>query len=249
MVGYHWFEYRDEPKEGRFDGENSNYGVVKIDFSPWDVLTARMTAVNAGIDARHAAAGQAMEPIDLLPPSDFKGWTRIPIPPVDGLKPRMQWRVNSVEHSLVCDGDGGHEWLRYDRELGDFVFQAEWRFTPRGPEEKRYNSGIGVRLSKYGEIWYQAQTGLTGGYLFGVNFLDGALQPFNLSKEMKENRVKPAGEWNQYVVTSRGDRITLAVNGQVVNELANCGLRHGYIGLEAEGYEITFRNLKLQPIE
>jgi hypothetical protein len=56
IVGYHWFEYRDEPKEGRFDGENSNYGVVKIDFTPWDVLTARMTAVNAAIEARHAAA-------------------------------------------------------------------------------------------------------------------------------------------------------------------------------------------------
>jgi hypothetical protein len=54
VVGYHWFEYRDEPKEGRFDGENSNYGVVKIDFSPWEVLTARMTAVNAGLDVRHA---------------------------------------------------------------------------------------------------------------------------------------------------------------------------------------------------
>ena len=55
-VGFHWFEYRDEPKEGRFDGENSNYGVVKIDFTPWDVLTARMTRVNAEMETRHAAA-------------------------------------------------------------------------------------------------------------------------------------------------------------------------------------------------
>ena len=55
-VGFHWFEFRDEPKEGRFDGENSNYGVVKIDFTPWVVLTARMTEVNAGMEARHAAA-------------------------------------------------------------------------------------------------------------------------------------------------------------------------------------------------
>jgi agarase len=41
-VGYHWFEYRDEPKEGRFDGENSNHGVVKIDFY-----------VSAGIECPH----------------------------------------------------------------------------------------------------------------------------------------------------------------------------------------------------
>ena len=66
-----------------------------------------------------------------------------------------------------------------------FIFQAEWRFTPRGADEKRYNSGIGIRLSRYGEIWYQAQTGLSGGYLFGENFAGGTIQKFNLSKQMK----------------------------------------------------------------
>lgn len=53
-VGFHWFEYRDEPKEGRFDGENSNYGVVHIDFAPWEVLTKRMTEVNLKIEELHA---------------------------------------------------------------------------------------------------------------------------------------------------------------------------------------------------
>ncbi len=38
MVGFHWFEHADEPKEGRFDGENSNYGLVSIEDRPWDVL-------------------------------------------------------------------------------------------------------------------------------------------------------------------------------------------------------------------
>jgi len=53
-VGFHWFEYRDEPKEGRrLDGENSNYGVVKIDFTPWETLTKRMQQVNAGIEILH----------------------------------------------------------------------------------------------------------------------------------------------------------------------------------------------------
>ncbi len=66
---------------------------------------------------------------------------------------------------------------------------------------------------------------------------------------MKENRVKPAGEWNHYEISARGSRLTLAVNGAVVSELPNCGLRRGYIGLEAEHYEVTFRNLKLQSIE
>jgi hypothetical protein len=203
----------------------------------------------AGALAPGAVSAQAAEAVDLLPPESLQGWTRIPIPPTAGLKPQMQWRVDPAQHALICTGDGGHEWLRYDKELGDFVFQADWRFTPRAEGEKRYNSGIGVRLSPLGEIWYQAQTGLTGGYLFGNNIVNGAFQRFNLSKEMKENRVKPAGEWNHYEIRAEGGRITLAVNGVVVNELPNCGLRRGHVGLEAEGYEITFKNMKLQTLD
>jgi agarase len=57
-VGFHWFEYRDEPKEGRrLDGENSNYGLVRIDFTPWEVLTQRMQKVNATLETLHSAAG------------------------------------------------------------------------------------------------------------------------------------------------------------------------------------------------
>jgi sugar phosphate isomerase/epimerase len=55
-VGSHWFEHSDEPKEGRFDGENSNYGVVNINDEPWEVLTRRMTEVNAGLEKRHSSS-------------------------------------------------------------------------------------------------------------------------------------------------------------------------------------------------
>ena len=185
--------------------------------------------------------------IDLLPGEDLKGWTRIPIPPISGVNPKMQWRVDSAQRTLVCTGDGGHEWLRSDKDYSNYVLQVEWRFTPREGETK-YNSGIGIRLSRFGEIWYQAQTGLAGGWLFGQNFVDGALRGFNLSKQVKENRIKPAGEWNLYEIRAEDDKLTLSINGEVVNELTGVGLRRGYIGLEAEGYEITFRNFRLKPL-
>ena len=97
---------------------------------------------------------------------------------------------------------------------------------PRGPDVK-YNSGIGIRLSPWGELWTQAQTGPTGGYLFGVNLVDGVLQRFNLMKEMKENRIKPAGEWNHYEIRVQGDKITLSVNGAAVSEIAGISLAQG----------------------
>jgi len=47
---------------------------------------------------------------------------------------------------------------------------------------------------------------------------------------MKENRVKPAGEWNHYEISAQGDHMTLSVNGMVVNELLGVGLRRDISG-------------------
>ena len=74
------------------------------------------------------------------------------------------------------------------------------------------------------------------------------MQRFNFKDQMKENRVKPAGEWNHYEITVQGDKVTLAINGAVVSELTGCGLRKGYLGFEAEGYEVTFKNIQLKKL-
>jgi agarase len=47
VVGYHWFEHADQPSEGRFDGENSNYGLVNIRDDPYHVLVDTMMRVNS----------------------------------------------------------------------------------------------------------------------------------------------------------------------------------------------------------
>jgi hypothetical protein len=53
LVGYHWFEHCDEPKEGRFDGENSNFGVVNIHDEVYEELTRAMTEINAKAETLH----------------------------------------------------------------------------------------------------------------------------------------------------------------------------------------------------
>jgi hypothetical protein len=56
LVGYHWFEHADQPAEGRFDGENSNFGTVMIDDRVYEELTCAMTAVNTEAEIIHDAA-------------------------------------------------------------------------------------------------------------------------------------------------------------------------------------------------
>jgi len=59
LVGYHWFEHADQPAEGRFDGENSNFGTVTIEERVYEELTRTMTAVNAEAEDLHSAAAGA----------------------------------------------------------------------------------------------------------------------------------------------------------------------------------------------
>lgn len=46
VVGAHWFKYTDEPAEGRFDGENSNYGLVTIADEPYAEFVAVVRETN-----------------------------------------------------------------------------------------------------------------------------------------------------------------------------------------------------------
>ena len=61
VVGYHWFEHADQPAEGRFDGENSNYGTVTIEDNPYVELTDTMTRINAAAEELHAKAAHPAE--------------------------------------------------------------------------------------------------------------------------------------------------------------------------------------------
>lgn len=186
---------------------------------------------------------------DILPKTSLKGWTRISIPPTKALDPVNQWKADPARRLLICDGKHGHDWLRYDRELGNVIFHVEFRF-PKIEGGKGYNSGIFARNNADGSVWHQAQIGsANGGYLFGMTPLGGTRQRINLREQMKETRVKEAGEWNVLEVRAEGRKISVWVNGAVTSEFTECEVPKGYLGLEAEGYLIEFRNLKLKRLK
>lgn len=179
---------------------------------------------------------------------ELDNWTRGPIPPTGRLNPQSQWSIQEATGYLICEGDKGHEWLRYDDEVGDFVFHVEFRYTPVTSGKANYNSGVYARNSKDAKVWHQAQIGGgSGGYLFGQSMKGEKLVGFNLSKEA-EKRVKPAGEWNALEITCKGRDMTLWVNGGVTCAWHDCEVARGYVGLEAEGYRIEFRNVLLKPL-
>lgn len=46
VAGFHWYMFRDQPKLGRFDGENSNYGIVTINNEKYITLVDALKEVN-----------------------------------------------------------------------------------------------------------------------------------------------------------------------------------------------------------
>lgn len=203
------------------------------------------------VAAACAAMSAQAQTIDLFPKNhdgpQHEVWTRVAIPPDHPVSQVQQWHIDYAKHEIVCDGNAGHEWLRFNHELGNFTFHVKWRFTPVTTPDPKYNSGIFFRNNFNGSIWHQAQTSLAGGYIFGVTPVDGKPTRFNLQNQMLEDRVKPAGQWNTYDIRCAGDTCTLAVNGEVENT-TQIGIDKGYIGLEAEGYQITFKDFRVEEL-
>lgn len=183
--------------------------------------------------------------IDLLVTKDVQSWKRVSIPPGSPLKSKNPWSVDPKTGFLVCDGVGFHEMLLYKEEFGDGIFHVEWRFK-KLEGKKGYNSGVFVRTSADGAIWHQAQVGDRNvGYLFGDTLVNGKLERVKID-DKKPQRGKEAGEWNTYEVACKGKQMILWINGAVTATWDACAVPKGYVGLEAEGWYVEFRNVKFK---
>lgn len=202
-------------------------------------------AVSAESDTNSALSAGPHGWMDVQPASDLQGWTRVAIPPTNHLG-RAQWHTDAGGAVLVCDGDGGHEMLRFDRELDDCIFHVEFRFTPieAAGKKRSYNSGVFIRNSADGTIWHQAQLTMDGGYLFGNTPSGGQMKRFKLAPA--ELRMKPAGEWNTIEVSALGSTLRVWFNGAVTCTFPDCQVPKGYLALESEGYRVEFRGLRLK---
>lgn len=104
VVGLHWYEWSDESPEGRFDGENQNYGLVDIHDKEYKLMTQAHTKLNLSAMARHT---NSKEPL----PEEFKSAAE-----ADYRKAEPGAKVDSVRKFLNIDttahidtwGDGGN---------------------------------------------------------------------------------------------------------------------------------------------
>ena len=112
----------------------------------------------------------------------------------------------------------------------------------------QYNSGV-LRAHRLLDIsvWHQAQVGLSRRLTCSASTdVDGVAK--RVTQEPAAARVRPAGEWNTYELVARGRTLTLWVNGAVTSEIA-VDVPRGHFGLEAEGWRIEFRNMRIKALD
>lgn len=190
--------------------------------------------------------------ITLFNGKDLTGWDYYLEDP--NLKMEDVWSVDPKEGILICKGKpNGYLYTKAD--YTNFILTLEWRWAPGKPAG---NSGVLLRMVGPHKIWPKSvEAQLLSGSAGDFWLIDGAkleTAPERVNQHAPNNRLriktaeKPIGEWNRYEILFDKDRITLKINGELVNEGWGAEVVPGKICLQSEGAEIHFRNIRLQPL-
>lgn len=207
------------------------------------------------------AKGQVEDPgyIDLFNGKDLSGWVDVNTSP-------ETWSVK--DGLLICTGRPIGV-MRSEKQYENFILIVEWRHMEAGGNSgvflwsdavpnggNRLPSGMEVQMLELS--WPELHKKKDGtlppiayvhGELFGAGGLTGIPDNPRGTRSMSlENRCKPRGEWNRYVVVAVDGTVKLSVNGKFVNGIRESSIRKGYLCLESEGGEIHFRKIRIMEL-
>ena len=158
---------------------------------------------------------------------DFTGWR------FSGGKETSAAPNWKVKDGLIYLTGGGQPHLATDREYADFELRLQWRAL-RDP----YNSGLYVRSGRNVGANQINLAQSDAGHLMG-----GAKG----GKAVPQLQKDP-GEWNDWRVLAVGEHVTLWCNGKKAWEVSGFKTKRGYIGLQAEGAAIDFKNIRIKEL-
>jgi len=189
----------------------------------------------------------AAEWTDLLPGNNLsKYWTTT-----------GNWSVNDDGVISLVPREGETGWQRYGAYLwlkgdyDDFEIQFEYQVEPKGNSGFYFNVGDRSDPVKQG---IEVQIFDSGSKPADAKLTDhdsgGVIPQIPPTK----NTAKPAGEWNKFDIKVQGDKLTVVLNGETVNEV---DLNHpklegrpskGGIGFQDHGLPLKLRNIKIRKL-
>ncbi len=192
--------------------------------------------------------------------STLEGWT---------LASPGTWKVTSGTIANADEEGGGVRGMIWSSATyGDFILKCEFKIAPE------CNSGIFFRV---GDTESPIQTG------FEMQIIDSFSRPkigplathncgalYDIAAP-SHNMAKPAGEWNQSVITCKNNIISISLNGDQVVSNINLDMytepnlntdgtknkfslplkdfpRSGHIGFQQQGGGVWFKNIKIKEL-
>ena len=171
-----------------------------------------------------------------------------------GWKTTGNWKVLKDNVIALEPRPGERGWTRYDaylttdRKYKDFIIDLEFKFKKGG------NSGVFLRV---GDPKSQVSSGFEvqildthGKKKFGAHDCGGVISTAAPSKMM----VKPAGEWNRYIISVIGSQLKVNLNGEQIQDfdMSKTGLKNrplsGYIGFQDEAKYLWYRNVRIKEL-
>jgi hypothetical protein len=213
----------------------------------------------AGVEAQAPRAGEPSGialPVfrDLFNGKDLTGW----VLPAGAEK---TWSVR--DGVLVCSGRPNGV-MKTDRHYENFVLQIDWMHIEPGGNSGLYvwtgaeprSRGIEIQILDLEWVKLQTKDGEPPppiAYVHGEFIAVGGNKfvpdnPRGARSMSVENRAKGRGEWNTYTVAAVDGAVKLAVNGKFVNGISQSTQKKGFLGLQSEGAEIHFRNIKIMEL-
>jgi len=193
---------------------------------------------------------------------DLSGWINVNCAP----------ETFFVKDGMVITTGKPTGYLRTTKQYENFIAEFEWMHVPPTPAAvgnsgffvwadpipalgTGYTRGIEVQVLvnlEYKDKKTGAVTATSHGDLFsiwGATCVPDRPHPLGWARCLpNENRAKGANEWNHYRVVANDGVIKLWVNGKEVSGVSQCNPRKGYLGLESEGSECRFKNLKIKEL-
>jgi hypothetical protein len=190
--------------------------------------------------------------------STLKGWKHTP--------DTTNWKA--IHGILKHNGKPGSvNDLWTEKSYKDLTLVFDWRWSGRGPmkhqpkvmpdgttsgtvEIEELDSGIYLRGNTKSQVnlWNWS---IGSGEVYGYR-TDGGMSPeVKAGVTPKAKADRPLGEWNRTMITLKGDRLTVSLNGRVViNDAQLPGIpANGPVGLQHHGAAIDFANIWIKELE
>ena len=203
------------------------------------------------------AADERNEGDELFNGKDLTGWG-LRKPKAGGLD--TMWIVDPERKVLISPGGNGSNWLESDNSYNDFTLSLEYRFPPGG-QVGGNGSGVVVRSAGFTRTGFDPR-GIEIELLPNASEQgSGTLVCYESSLKNSSGEVpvgapigklvpsklvqKAVGQWNMLEIEGVGDRISVKINDELVNEGTGTKILAGRVSLRNQSTAIEFRNIRL----